>query len=130
MPSAAKVLVVDDEKVVADSLALIFANHGYEARVAYSAEWATEIVGSWQPALIILDVLLPGMNGIEFAIQLQGCPSCSRVILFSGANSTTELLNWTAARGHVFTVHAKPVHPSFLLDEASRLLASNTRTDE
>ena len=79
-----RILIVDDEPVISDTLRQVFAMHGYAARVAYSAEQATEIVSAWVPDLIIIDVILPQMNGIELAILFQEhFPRC-RVILFSG----------------------------------------------
>lgn len=124
MPSRARVLIVDDDKAIADSLALIFSSHGYLLRVAYSAEQAAEIVAQWAPALAILDVVLPGMNGIDFAIQLKAiCPAC-QVILCSGQLVTATLAEEAAKNGHSFMIAPKPVHPTFFLEEASRLLAA------
>ena len=119
-----KVLVVDDENSIADSLALVFSTQGYDARPAYSAEQAAEIISQWQPKLIILDVVLPGMNGIDFAIQLKtSCPSC-RVLLFSGQQNTTALLQEAREKGHEFTIVPKPVHPTVFLEEAARLASA------
>lgn len=57
--SGHKVLVVDEERTIADTLAVIFSQGAYEARAAYSAEQALEIVAQWPPDLAILDVVLP-----------------------------------------------------------------------
>jgi DNA-binding NtrC family response regulator len=122
-----RVLVVDDEKSIADSLTLIFSTQGYEARAAYSAEQAAEIVSKWLPGLVILDVVLPGMNGIDFAIQLNASyPEC-RVLLFSGQQDTAALMQAAFEKGHELTILAKPVHPTFFLEEAANL-ASVERT--
>jgi CheY-like chemotaxis protein len=119
-----RVLIVDDEKMVADSLALVFSSQGYEPRTAYSAEQAAEIISEWQPKLVILDVMLPGLNGIDFAIQLKAsCPKC-RVLLFSGDQNTSNLVQGALEKGHEFTVLAKPVNPELFLDEAARLASA------
>lgn len=124
-----RVLIVDDEIAVADSLALIFRAQGYEAQVAYSAEQAAEIISQWEPGLVILDVVLPGMNGIDFAIRLKTtCPGC-RVLLFSGQQSTSTLVQEAMEKGHEFSVVAKPVHPKFFLDEAARLFTAGSTPD-
>ena len=68
---SSRILIVDDERVIADSLAAIFENQGYAARAAYSAEQALEIVAQWSPRLAILDVILPGMSGIDLAILIK-----------------------------------------------------------
>lgn len=120
-----KVLIVDDERWTSDTLATIFNIAGYEARAVYSAEEALEVMITWQPALVILDVVLPKMNGIELAIQLAGRqPSC-QILLFSGNPNTAQIANAAAQAGHPFEILEKPVHPDLMLQKASRLLAVN-----
>jgi DNA-binding NtrC family response regulator len=122
--SACKVLVIDDEKIIADSLRLIFLTNGYEALSAYSAEEATEIIAEWLPDLIIVDVILPGMNGIELAVAVnEQFPNC-RVLLFSGQTTTADLLDDAATRGHSFEILSKPIHPDEMLAAAQRLLGA------
>ncbi len=77
-----------------------------------SAEEATEIIVEWLPDLIIIDVILPGMNGIELAVVVsQQFPNC-RVLLFSGQATTADLLTDAANRGHRFREFwQKPVTP-------------------
>jgi DNA-binding response OmpR family regulator len=80
-----KVLIVDDEKNIGESLTAIFTSRGYESKTAFSAELAVEIIAGCEPDLAIVDVGLPKMNGIDLAIALKnGRPSC-RVLLFSFA---------------------------------------------
>lgn len=118
-----KVLIVDDERWTSDTLATIFSISGFEARPAYSAEEALEIIAVWQPALVILDVVLPGMNGIDLAIELaRRQPSC-QILLFSGNPNTAQLSQAAAQAGHLFEILEKPVHPDLMLQKASRLLS-------
>lgn len=115
-----KVLIIDDERVVADTLVIVFSKSGYDAQAAYSAEEALAVIPLWLPQLAIIDVHLPGMNGIDLAIRLKAeYPQC-RISLFSGEPGTGDLL---ASSGHPFEVTAKPVSPSEMLAIASRLLA-------
>jgi len=117
-----KVLIVDDERWTSDTLATIFNISGFEARAAYSAEEALEIMKAWQPALVILDVVLPRMSGIDLAIDLAArAPSC-QVLLFSGNPNTAQLARAAAQAGHPFNIIEKPVHPDFMLQKASQLL--------
>jgi CheY-like chemotaxis protein len=117
-----KVLVIDDEVNVSDTLALIFTKEGYEARVAYSAEEAIEVISQWQPDLAIVDVMLPGMNGIDFALVLKAnYPDC-RLLLFSGEQGTADLLTQAATDGNIFEILAKPVAPAYMLEAAAGLL--------
>ena len=109
------VLIVDDEQLVSDTLAKIFRMAGYDSRAAYSAEavlgWAIEC----SPQLAILDVFLPGMNGIELAHWLkQVCPSC-QVLLISGQHATCDLIDAEEAAGFCWTTLPKPVHPQNFL---------------
>ena len=64
-----KVLVVDDERVIADTLAIILNQHGFDALAVYTGTGAVEQARSIQPDLIISDVIMPDMDGIEAAIQ-------------------------------------------------------------
>jgi DNA-binding NtrC family response regulator len=118
-----RILIIDDERVVADTLAKIFTNAGYEARVAYSAEAALELLDreGWIPALAIVDVLLPGMNGVNLAIQLRARYPDMRLSLYSGHAMTANLLEDARKKGHAFDVLPKPVHPTVFLDLASSL---------
>ena len=119
-----RVLIVDDEKMVADSLALVFSGNGYETRTAYSAEQAAEIVSRWEPSLVILDVMLPGLNGIDFAIRLKALFPACHILLFSGDQNTSRLIQEALENGHEFSVMAKPVYPKVFLDEAARLASA------
>ncbi len=120
-PEATRILIVDDERIIADSLALIFSRAGYEARVAYSAEHALGLIDIWEPQLAIIDVYLPAMNGVDLAIRLKGeLPDC-RLTLFSGQASTNDLIEQARRDGHALEVIPKPIHP----DELLRILASD-----
>jgi CheY-like chemotaxis protein len=110
-----KVLVVDDERVIADTLAIILNQHGYDASAVYTGYGAVERARSLSPDLIISDVIMPDMNGIEAAIRIrQFLPSC-KILLFSGQAATADLLENARAQGHEFEILAKPVHPQDLL---------------
>jgi DNA-binding response OmpR family regulator len=119
-----RILIVDDEASIADTLALILSKRGYEIQVAYSAEQAIEVLAEWSPDLAILDVMLPLMNGIELAIVIEAnYPGC-RIVLFSGQPDTSRLLDEALKKGHSFDILAKPIHPAVILDTVSTLFAS------
>lgn len=122
--STRRILIVDDEPSIADTLALIFRTQHYEARVAYSAERAIEIIAEWRPDLSIIDVMLPEMNGIDLAIVIKANYRGCHVLLFSGHSNTAMLLEEAVKKGHQFEVLAKPVHPNLMLERASELLAT------
>jgi CheY-like chemotaxis protein len=110
-----KVLVVDDERVIADTLAIILNQNGFTAMPVYSGTGAIEKARAERPDLIITDVIMEDMNGIDAAISIrQFLPSC-KILLFSGQAATADLLEKARARGHEFEILAKPVHPQDLL---------------
>ncbi len=117
-----RILIVDDEANIADTLALIFKIRHYDVRVAYSAESAIEVIAKWRPELAILDVILPAMNGIDLAIAIKANYSACHVMLFSGHANTGMLLEEAGKKGHQFEVMAKPVYPDVMLERASELL--------
>lgn len=110
-----KVLVVDDERVIADTLAIILNQSGFEASAVYTGTDAVEKAQSHEPDLIISDVIMPDMNGIEAAIRIREIlPGC-KILLFSGQAATADLLEKARLEGHEFEILAKPVHPQDLL---------------
>jgi DNA-binding response OmpR family regulator len=109
------VLVVDDESSIADTITEILIRSGYSAQAAYDAESALETALLIPPHMLICDVVLPGMSGIDLAITMRRIfPDC-KIILFSGQASTSDLLAAANRDGHEFVLLNKPVHPSDLL---------------
>jgi CheY-like chemotaxis protein len=110
-----RVLVVDDEHVIADTLAIILGQNGYDASAAYTGEEAVEKAKTVKPDLIISDVIMKDMNGIEAAIQIRKLLPACKILLFSGQAATADLLDNARQQGHEFEILAKPVHPADLL---------------
>src|SRR6201995_171105 len=110
-----RVLVADDEQVIANTLAIILNQAGFEARAVFSGEKAVEALDSFQPDMLISDVIMTGMTGIEAAIITRTrMPNC-KILLFSGQAATADLLEKARTQGHAFETLAKPVHPTDLL---------------
>ncbi len=118
----ARILVADDETTIANTLARILNASGFEAEAVYSGENAVEAAKALPPDILITDVVMPGINGIEAAIHIRSfAPSC-RIILFSGQASTADLLERAEAKGHHFEILTKPVHPQVLLDHLAAIV--------
>ena len=116
------VLVVDDESAIADTLAEILSRSGYAAMAVYDGNDALETALLTPPELLITDVVLPGMSGIELSITMRRIfPDC-KILLFSGQASTADLLVSARREGHHFTLLSKPVHPRDLLAWVSQSL--------
>jgi DNA-binding NtrC family response regulator len=110
-----RVLIVDDEEVIADSLAMILNQAGFETHAVYNGDSALEIVPGFKPDFLISDVIMPGISGIETAIWVRTMlPSC-KIILFSGQEYTSNLLEMARSRGYEFEILNKPVHAAHLI---------------
>jgi CheY-like chemotaxis protein len=110
-----KVIVVDDEPVIANSLADILNGEGCETVALSSGAAAVELARQIQPDVVISDVAMPDMNGIETVQRIRAfLPDC-RIVLFSGHASTADLLMQARAEGNVFELLTKPVRPAALL---------------
>jgi CheY-like chemotaxis protein len=109
------VLIVDDAPTVAETLQLITSRQGHETRVAHSGEEAVTVIAAWQPDFAILDVMLPGMNGIEFGRILKAMhPECE-VVLISGHPGVKDLLEIARKQGELFSILPKPLDPALIL---------------
>jgi DNA-binding response OmpR family regulator len=114
------VLVVDDETVLADSLTEILRRSGYAAISVYDGEAALEAALVTPPEMLISDVVLPGMTGIELAVTLKRIfPDC-KVILSSGHSHIKRQLTPDDCGGEQFVFLAKPVHPRELLERVAQ----------
>lgn len=123
----AVVLVVDDEAVIADTLAMILEQSGIRALVAYDGKSALATANAVPPDLLLTDVAMPGMNGIDLAVAIRHIlPKC-KILLFSGQASTMNLLGTARDAGQDFTVLAKPLHPTELLARVSDTLTMRPR---
>ena len=111
-----RVFVVDDEDVIASTLAMILRlQGGFDARSFTNPLDALDAARLDSPDLLISDVVMPQLSGIELAIQVrEHCPDC-KVLLFSGQATTADMLETARANGYDFELLLKPVHPSDLL---------------
>jgi CheY-like chemotaxis protein len=117
------VFVVDDEPVIASTLSAILKLHGYTTTSFTSPLEALAAARTSTPDLLITDVMMPGISGIELAIQIKAvCPEC-KILLSSGQAATYDLLQDARSRGHNFQLLDKPVPPSTMLSSVAALVA-------
>lgn len=109
------VLVVDDERLIADTLSAILTEHGFVAFKAYSGEEGVRLAEAVRPDIVLSDVLMPRMSGIQMAIQVKQALPSARIVLLSGQAATAELMREAAEAGHTFELLAKPIHPEELV---------------
>lgn len=110
-----KILVVDDEPVIADTLVNILNGEGHDALAVSDGESAVKWAEMVRPDALVTDVIMPGMDGVETAKAIiKLLPNC-RIILFSGQAASTDLLARALAEGYRFEVLAKPINPDVLV---------------
>ena len=115
-----RILVVDDEVLIADTIVQILNRNGFIAEAAYSGAEAIEIAKRSCPDLLLSDVLMPHLDGVEAAIAIRAlCPD-TRIVLFSGQSATVEILERASRRGHIFELLPKPIHPTQLIKHLSQ----------
>jgi CheY-like chemotaxis protein len=106
---------VDDEAIIADTVVEILNRSGYDAIARYSGRAALESIEEHCPSIVLSDVVMPGLNGIQLAQSVRKrCPS-TRIVLFSGNAATARLLQDSSGTKHSFELLAKPIHPLELL---------------
>lgn len=110
-----RVLVIDDERLVADSLSEILKRFDYDAMPCYNGETAIEAARRKCPDVVLSDVMMPRLNGIETVLKIREICPLARVLLLSGNAATADLLKEAQTQGHEFELLAKPLHPEELL---------------
>lgn len=111
-----RIFVVDDEFVIATTLATILQRSGFDAVSFTEPMKALDAAREKAPDLLISDVMMPILSGVDLAIRIKSeCPGC-KVLLFSGQAATANLLEVARREGYDFELLSKPIHPSeFLL---------------
>jgi DNA-binding response OmpR family regulator len=109
------ILVVDDEALIAETLADILNDVGFDARIAMSAEEAMRLAKAAPPDILLTDVLMPRVTGVELGIWMRKELPGTRVVLISGQSSTAELLRKAENDGNSFELLPKPIHPEELI---------------
>lgn len=109
------ILVVDDESIIADTIVQILNKSGFIAHAAYNGHQAIAEARKHCPELVLSDVMMPAIDGVETAIAIRElCPD-TRIVLFSGQAATMEILSRAQKRGHTFELLPKPIHPTQLI---------------
>jgi CheY-like chemotaxis protein len=120
-PGRVRVLVVDDQPLIADTLAEILENAGFQALAAHDGWEALALAERLRPNWVVSDVLMPRMNGVELAITVQQKYPQTAVLLFSGQAGISEILDEGKQRGYEFELLAKPIHPLKLIHRLKQM---------
>ena len=121
--SKPRVLIVDDEKIVADTFAMILQLENYDARAVYSAEEAVAVLPAFQPNFVVSDIVMGAMSGFDLAIYLaENYPACHVVLVSGQAFHQPEVARTIK---HGFDFLTKPVNPADLLARLARQEEAN-----
>jgi CheY-like chemotaxis protein len=115
-PARTKVLVVDDQKLIADTIAEILEDAGFQAAAAYDGWAALEIAAALHPDFLLCDVLMPRMNGVQLAIAIRRTYPATKILLFSGQAGIAQILLDGQRQGFEFELIPKPIHPLKLIE--------------
>ncbi|HZY74511.1 MAG TPA: response regulator [Edaphobacter sp.] len=120
-----RVLVVDDDRLVADTLTLIFVKSGFQAQTAYSADQALEAARAFNPHLLLCDVTMPGRDGLALVCDVTRELPCCRIIVLTGFYSNLKNVREQSNRlARPVGILTKPCQPVDLLREATTILAA------
>ncbi|MDR0323890.1 MAG: response regulator transcription factor [Treponema sp.] len=107
-----KILVIEDVKELADLVTLYLSREGFEVRVTESAEEGFSVFDNWKPELVILDINLPGMDGLEF-LQKFRQSSNTPVLIVSARNSDEDQISGLGIGADEYIT--KPFSPKVLV---------------
>jgi two-component system OmpR family response regulator len=122
----ARILIVDDEPTIADTLSVIFRVAGYETFTAYNGRLGLNAARKLIPNLVLTDVVMPELDGVTMAIEICSAFPNVRVLLFSGQAETRDLLRNAEGRGFHFELLQKPVHPDEIIQRVALALAEQS----
>jgi CheY-like chemotaxis protein/MinD-like ATPase involved in chromosome partitioning or flagellar assembly len=108
---AGKILIVDDDSDTINFLKLLLTRQGYEVLVAYNGMKALELAHSHSPDLIVLDVMMPDLDGYEVARSLRGHPetALTPILMFTAKNKIEDKLSGFESGVDIYLT--KPIHP-------------------
>src|SRR5262249_18489775 len=119
-----RILLVDDDSALRDSIALVLEGAGFQVDQAEQGVTAMQLLRAHEPDLIITDILMPQMEGIETIREIRSVLSQTPIIAMSGsAEPRADYLRMAQTFG-ASAVLAKPFDPAVLLELVNRLLST------
>ena len=121
----ARVLIVDDDPNTVEILARAITFYGHQAERAYSGEEALEKISGHPPEIVLLDLMVPGLDGYETLRRLRNIPGLSKLpVIIVTASAKTDLEQRVAAAGATGCLR-KPVSLAALAELISRTVEPN-----
>lgn len=113
--SRLRVLVADDEKNIAETIRIILSKEGIDAVAVYGGRAAVEKAAEWKPDVVVIDYLMPDLNGLEAAGKICERHAACRVLVLSALAAVHDLRHELLRCEHPYEVLVKPIHPTDLL---------------
>ena len=119
---AKKILIVDDEPNIVVPLEFLMQQNRYETRVAENGEDALELISSWRPDLVLLDIMLPGMDGYEVCRKIRENPDVkgTRIVFLSAMAHSVDIAKGMELAADEYII--KPFAVSDVVDRVRELL--------
>lgn len=118
-----RVLVIDDDRLVADTLNLIFQANGYDSEAVYSAAEGLARARTFAPELLLCDVTMPDETGLQLADKIQKeLPRCKLLMLTAYSSNVVKVEQYASNSNRPIKLLSKPCRPETLLSEARTLL--------
>ena len=124
---SSKILVLDDEKEIADVIALYLKNDGYEVETAYTGREALAMIGREQPDLALLDVMLPDIDGFRILEKIREKYRFPVIMLTAKTEYTDKIEGLTLGADDYI---AKPFNPLELVARVKAQLRRYTKYNE
>ena len=122
-----RVLVVDDDHLVADTLRMVFATNGFESEACYSAAEALRKVKTFVPELLLCDVTMPDKNGLQLAAEIsREMPKCHMIMLTAYLTHSASVELEALRMSRPLKLLSKPCRPEVLLKEVGELLGPSS----
>jgi len=111
-----RVLVVDDDEVIASTTSMILNDTGFDSVAAFGGEEALNIARGQSFDMLLTDVVMDPMNGIELAVAFLDIHPSARVLLFTGTTEAAQPILDAMRSRQNFPVLQKPIHPRDLIE--------------
>ena len=124
-PSAQRVLIVDDDTMVADTLNMVFKKNGFDARSRYSANDGLACAREFRPDLLLCDMVMPGRDGLSLAQDInREFPDCRILVLTGFYANLDDVHGRSQGFQPPLSILTKPCLPADLIREANAMLSA------
>ena len=123
-----RVLAIDDEPAMTEWLKILLEHAGYEVKTALIGARGEEFFKSWHPDVVVTDMLLPDVDGIELVRKFKQLDPEAEVILISGQGNIPRSVE--AVKAGAFDFLEKPVDAERLLDKLEKAIKQKSLVDE